>query len=30
MQTTPAQKVGGGFAGNRDLVTYLKIPICAL
>jgi predicted alpha-1,2-mannosidase len=24
MQTTPAQKVGGGFAGNRDLVTYLK------
>ncbi|RUT78790.1 GH92 family glycosyl hydrolase [Ancylomarina longa] len=24
MQTTPAQKVGGGFAGNHDLVTYLK------
>lgn len=24
MQTTPAQKVGGGFAGNRDLVSYLK------
>ena len=24
MQTTPAQVVGGGFAGNRDLVTYLK------
>jgi predicted alpha-1,2-mannosidase len=24
MQTTPARKVGGGFAGNRDLVTYLK------
>ncbi len=24
MQTTPAQKVGGGFAGNRDLVPYLK------
>ncbi|MDO1451396.1 GH92 family glycosyl hydrolase [Rhodocytophaga aerolata] len=24
MQTTPATKVGGGFAGNRDLVTYLK------
>jgi len=24
MQTTPAQKVGGGLAGNRDLVTYLK------
>ncbi|MES2453948.1 MAG: GH92 family glycosyl hydrolase [Bacteroidota bacterium] len=24
MQTTPAQKVGLGFAGNRDLVTYLK------
>ncbi len=24
MQTTPAQEVGGGFAGNRDLVTYLK------
>lgn len=24
MQTTPATKVGGGLAGNRDLVTYLK------
>ncbi|WP_027473762.1 GH92 family glycosyl hydrolase [Saccharicrinis fermentans] len=24
MQTTPARTVGGGFAGNRDLVTYLK------
>ncbi|MBW8330753.1 MAG: GH92 family glycosyl hydrolase [Prolixibacteraceae bacterium] len=24
MQTTPGQKVGGGFAGNRDLVPYLK------
>ncbi len=24
MQTTPAQVVGGGFAGNRDLVSYLK------
>jgi predicted alpha-1,2-mannosidase len=24
MQTTPAQKVGGGFAGNRDLEPYLK------
>ncbi len=24
MQTTPAQKVGGGFAGNRDLVPYLE------
>ena len=24
MQTTPARKVGGGFAGNRDLLTYLK------
>jgi predicted alpha-1,2-mannosidase len=24
MQTTPAQKVGGGFAGNDDLVAYLK------
>ena len=24
MQTTPAQKVGGGLAGNRDLETYLK------
>ncbi len=24
MQTTPATKVGDGFAGNRDLVTYLK------
>lgn len=24
MQTTPAQKVGGGFAGNRDLVPYLN------
>ena len=24
MQTTPAQKVGGGFAGNDDLVPYLK------
>ncbi len=23
MQTTPAQKVGRGFAGNRDLVAYL-------
>ena len=24
MQTTPPQKVGGGLAGNRDLVAYLK------
>jgi len=24
MQTTPAREVGGGFAGNRDLVPYLK------
>jgi predicted alpha-1,2-mannosidase len=24
MQTSPAQKVGGGFAGNNDLVPYLK------
>ena len=24
MQTTPAQKVGRGFAGNRDLVAYLE------
>ena len=24
MQTTPAQKVGGGFAGNRDLEPYLQ------
>lgn len=24
MQTTPPASVGGGFAGNRDLVTYLK------
>ena len=24
MQTTPGQEVGGGFAGNRDLETYLK------
>ncbi|MCL3779331.1 hypothetical protein EMN47_02915 [Prolixibacteraceae bacterium JC049] len=24
MQITPAKVVGGGFAGNRDLVTYLK------
>jgi len=24
MQTTPAQKVGGGLAGNRDLEVYLK------
>jgi predicted alpha-1,2-mannosidase len=24
MQTTPARKVGGGFAGNEDLQTYLK------
>lgn len=24
MQTTPAQKVGGGLAGNQDLKTYLK------
>jgi predicted alpha-1,2-mannosidase len=24
MQTTPAAPVGGGLAGNRDLVTYLK------
>ncbi|MEE4115594.1 MAG: GH92 family glycosyl hydrolase [Marinilabiliaceae bacterium] len=23
MQSTPAQAVGGGFAGNRDLITYL-------
>lgn len=30
MQTTPATRVAGGFAGNRDLVTYLKhryVPI---
>ena len=24
MQTTPGREVGGGFAGNRDLETYLK------
>lgn len=24
MQTTPGRKVGGGFAGNRDLEAYLK------
>lgn len=24
MQTTPAQKIGGGLAGNRDLLTYLE------
>lgn len=24
MQTTPGRQVGGGFAGNRDLVTYLQ------
>lgn len=24
MQTTPARKVDGGFAGNRDLVPYMK------
>ncbi|WP_439183312.1 GH92 family glycosyl hydrolase [Carboxylicivirga taeanensis] len=24
MQTTPGQEVGGGYAGNRDLVTYLE------
>lgn len=24
MQTTPATQVAGGFAGNRDLVSYLK------
>ncbi len=24
MQTTPAQAVGGGFAGNRDLIPYLQ------
>lgn len=24
MQTTPAQKVFAGFAGNRDLISYLK------
>lgn len=24
MQTTPAQEVGGGFAGNRDLEAYLQ------
>lgn len=24
MQTTPGRTVGGGYAGNRDLVTYLK------
>ncbi|MCU4177037.1 GH92 family glycosyl hydrolase [Carboxylicivirga sp. N1Y90] len=24
MQTVPGQVVGGGFAGNRDLITYLK------
>lgn len=30
MQTTPAVHIGGGFAGNRDLVEYLKyryVPI---
>lgn len=30
MQTTPATRVAGGFAGNRDLETYLKyryVPI---
>lgn len=24
MQTTPGQEVGGGYAGNRDLLTYLE------
>ena len=24
MQTTPAVRIGGGFAGNRNLVEYLK------
>lgn len=24
MQTTPGQEVGGGYAGNRDLTSYLK------
>lgn len=24
MQTTPGRKVGGGYAGNRDLAAYLK------
>lgn len=24
MQTTPGRVVGGGYAGNRDLVTYMK------
>lgn len=24
MQTTPAQSVAGGFAGNRDIVAYMK------
>lgn len=24
MQTTPAQRVANGFAGNRDLETYLQ------
>jgi predicted alpha-1,2-mannosidase len=24
MQTTPGQRVGGGYAGNRDLLTYLE------
>ena len=24
MQTTPARRVAGGFAGNRDLIPYLK------
>lgn len=30
MQTTPASRVAGGFAGNRDLIPYLKhryVPI---
>ncbi|WP_455586072.1 GH92 family glycosyl hydrolase [Bacteroides sp.] len=30
MQTTPATRVGGGFAGNRDLIPYLQykyVPI---
>lgn len=30
MQTTPATRVAGGFAGNRDLLPYLKykyVPI---
>ena len=26
MQTTPAQRVANGFAGNRDLETYLQHP----